>query len=76
MSVITEYYILKGVLYQMIDTIKMVTMIPFNVFTCLLNSSTVKTAIDNETGEIFYKIINDTIEGSYSSNIIIRIRWR
>lgn len=57
----------------MIDTIKMVTMIPFNLYNIIQNFSNVKTSFNNETGQIHYKIVNDNIEGTYSSNLSIRI---
>lgn len=56
----------------MIDTIKMVTMIPFKLFNIIQFSSEIKTAYNNSTGEIFYKIINGSVEGSYSSSLCIR----
>lgn len=58
----------------MIDTIKMVTMIPFGTFQTIQHNSDIKTAYNNSTGEIFYKIINDCLEGSYNSSLCIRIR--
>lgn len=58
----------------MIDTIKMVTMIPFELYQAIQFESTIKTSYNNSTGEIFYKIINGSIEGSYNSSLCIRTR--
>lgn len=60
----------------MIDTIKMVTMIPFKTFQTIQNASQIKTAYNNSTGEIFYKIINGNLEGTYNSSLCIRTRRR
>ena len=43
----------------MIDTIKIVTMINFETYTIIKQSSIIKTAYCNATGEIFYNIVND-----------------
>lgn len=58
----------------MIDTIKMVTMIPLKTFQTIQFSSDIKTSYNNSTGEIFYKIINGSIEGTYNSSLCIRVR--
>lgn len=58
----------------MIDTIKMVTMIPFNLFNIIQELSNIKTSFNNQTGEIFYKIVNGTLEGTHSSSLSLRVR--
>lgn len=60
----------------MIDTVKMVTMIPFDTFQTIQFNSDIKTAYNNSTGEIFYKIINGSLEGTYNSSLCIRTRRR
>lgn len=60
----------------MIDTIKMVTMISFDAFQTIQFNSEIKTAYNNSTGEVFYKIINGSLEGTYNSSLCIRTRRR
>lgn len=57
----------------MIDTIKIVTMINFETYTIIKQSSIIKTAYCNATGEIFYNIVNDKVEGSYNSSLSVRV---
>lgn len=57
----------------MIDTLKIVTMINFDIYTAIKNQSIVKTSYHSATGEVFYTIINDSLKGSYSSSLSIRI---
>ena len=57
----------------MIDTVKIVSMIDFNTYNKIQNSSIIKTSYDNATKEIFYTIINDKIEGTYNSSISVRV---
>lgn len=60
----------------MIDTIKMVTMIPFDTFQTIQFNSNIKTLYNNSTGEVFYKIVNGSLEGTYNSSLCIRTRGR
>lgn len=57
----------------MIDTIKLVTMINKNTYEKVYNNSIIKTSYNSSTGEIYYKIINDRLEGSYSSSLSVRV---
>ena len=57
----------------MIDTVKIVSMIPFSTFQAIQSCSDVKTSYRNATGEIHYKIIKGSLEGSYSSSLSIRV---
>lgn len=57
----------------MIDTIKIITMINQKTYSIIKSLSKVKMSYDNETGEIFYSIINDSLTGSYSSSLSIKI---
>lgn len=57
----------------MLDTIKIVSMIPFSTFQTIQSCSNIKTSYNNATGEIHYKIINDSLEGSYSSSLSVRV---
>ena len=76
MSEISEFIIMKGVFVVMIDTIKIVTMIPFSIFQTIQFNSNIKTAYNSSTGEVFYKIINGSLEGTYNSSLCIRTRRR
>lgn len=57
----------------MIDTIKIYTMINKTVFDIISNFSIVKTSYKKSTGEIFYEIVNDKLEGSFSSSLSVRV---
>lgn len=57
----------------MIDTIKIFTMINIEIFKKISNISNIKTSYDNETGQVFYKIINDHILGNLNSSLSIRV---
>lgn len=57
----------------MIDTIKIVSMIDLHTYNVIKSLSIIKTSYHSATGEIFYTIINDSLEGSYSSNLSVRI---
>ena len=58
---------------KLIDTIKIVSMINKNTYDKISNNSIIKTAYNLSSGEIFYKIINDKLEGSYSSSLSVRV---
>lgn len=57
----------------MIDTIKIYTEIDFDTYEKIHSLSMIKTAFDNSTKDIFYEIINDHLEGSYSSKLSVRV---
>ncbi len=57
----------------MIDTIKIYTEIPFEIYTKIYNKSIVKSSIDKKTGELIYEVVNDHLEGSYSSSLSVRV---
>lgn len=57
----------------MLDTIKIVSMIPFSTFQAIQSCSDIKTSYSNATGEIHYKIIKGSLEGSYSSSLSVRV---
>lgn len=57
----------------MIDTIKIVTMINSETYKKIKENSIVKTSYHNGTGQIFYTIINDKLEGTYNSSLSIRV---
>lgn len=46
----------------MIDTLKIVTMIPSNTYTILKEQCITKTSYHNDTGEIFYDIQTNHIQ--------------
>ena len=60
----------------MIDTIKVVTMINKSIYDKIHNNSIIKTSYKKSTNEIFYEIVNDHLEGSYSSSLSVRVRRR
>lgn len=57
----------------MIDTICIECVITEEIYYKIFNKSIVKTSYSNYTGELFYSIINDHLEGSYSSSLSVRI---
>lgn len=57
----------------MIDTIKIYAPICKNIYDIINNNSIVKTSYSKNTGEVFYNIVTDKLEGSYSSNISVRV---
>ena len=57
----------------MIDTIKIISAIDYNAYTKIKSSSIIKTAYHSGTGEVYYQIINDSLEGSYSSSLSVRV---
>lgn len=57
----------------MIDTVKIVSMIDLITYNAIKSSSIIKTSYHSATGEVFYTIINDSLEGSYSSSLSVRI---
>lgn len=57
----------------MIDTIKIFSMIDRYTYDKISNNSIIKTSYNSSTGEIFYKIVNDKLVGSYSSSLSVRV---
>ena len=57
----------------MIDTIKIYTMISKDIYYTIKENSIVKTSYQTNTGEVFYNIVNDKLEGSYSSSLSVRV---
>lgn len=57
----------------MIDTIKIVTMINLKTYKEIKENSIVKTSYHNGTGQVFYTIINDKLEGTYHSSLSVRV---
>lgn len=57
----------------MIDTIKIFSMIDKTTYKIISNNSIIKTSYNSSTGEIFYKIVNDKLEGSYSTSLSVRV---
>lgn len=57
----------------MIDTIKIISMINFDTYNKIKCKSDIKTSYNNSTGEIYYKIVNDSIKGSYNSSLAVRV---
>ena len=57
----------------MIDTIKIYAEIENNLYNKIKDSSIVKSAVNRETGEELYNIINSHLEGSYSSSLSVKV---
>lgn len=57
----------------MIDTIKIYTMINKKTYEKIYHNSILKTSYNQKNGEIFYEIVNDKLEGSYSSSLSVRV---
>ena len=57
----------------MIDTIKIYTMINKQTYEKIYHNSILKTSYNQKNGEIYYEIVNDKLEGSYSSSLSVRV---
>lgn len=57
----------------MIDTIKIYTMINRDTYNKIYNNSIIKTSYNKKDGDIYYEIVNDKLEGSYSSSLSVRV---
>ena len=57
----------------MIDTIKIYTMINKKTYDKIYNNSIIKSSYNKKDGEIYYEIVNDKLEGSYSSSLSVRV---
>lgn len=57
----------------MIDTVKIVSMINVKIFNAIKSNSIIKISYNNGTGENIYTIINDHLEGSYSSSLSVKV---
>ena len=56
----------------MIDTLKIYANISQEIYNIIYNSSIIKTSYNKADGQVFYEIINDHLEGSYSSSLSVR----
>lgn len=59
----------------MIDTIKIYTEIDKTIYDKIRCNSVIKTSYNKKDGEVYYEIINDHLEGSYSSNLSVRVDY-
>ena len=57
----------------MIDTIKFYTMIDKQTYEKIYHNSILKTSYNQKDGEVYYEIVNDKLEGSYSSSLSVRV---
>mgnify|MGYP004656281743 CR=1 FL=1 len=57
----------------MIDTIKIYTMINKSTYDKIYNNSILKTSYNKKDGQIYYEIVNDKLDGSYSSSLSVRV---
>lgn len=57
----------------MIDTVKLYTIITKEVYDVIKYRSDINTKYNKSTGELFYKIITDSLEGSYDSRLSVKV---
>lgn len=57
----------------LIDTVKIYSAINKEIYNIIYNKSIVKSSINKKDGEILYEIVNDHLEGSYSSSLSVRV---
>lgn len=57
----------------MIDTLKIVTFVNKKLYHIISEKSNIKCMYNKSTGEVFYEIINDSLEGTYDSRLSVRI---
>lgn len=57
----------------MIDTIKIYSEIDNITYDKIYNNSIIKTSYNKKDGQIYYEIINNHLEGSYSSSLSVRV---
>ena len=57
----------------MIDTVKVYTSINKDIYLKIYNTSIVKSSINKGSGELLYEVVNDSLEGSYSSKLSVRV---
>ena len=66
-------FYMKEMFCFMIDTIKIYSEIDKKTYDKIYSLSIIKMSYDNSTKDIFYEIINDHLEGSYSSKLSVRV---
>lgn len=59
----------------MIDTVKIYSAINEQVYNIIYNNSIVKSSINKKDGVILYEVVNDHLEGSYSSSLSVRVGY-
>ena len=57
----------------MIDTVKVYTSINKDIYLKIYNTSIVKSSINKGSGELLYEVVNDSLDGSYSSKLSVRV---
>lgn len=57
----------------MIDTVKIYTRINEHIYKTIRFNSNIKCMYNKASGEIFYEIINDSLEGTYDSRLSVRV---
>ena len=58
---------------KLIDTVKIYSAISAEIYNKIYNNSIVKSSINRKDGQILYEIVNDHLEGSYSSSFSVRV---
>ena len=57
----------------MIDTVKIYTRIDEHIYKIIRFNSNIKCMYNKASGEVFYEIINDSLEGTYDSRLSVRV---
>lgn len=57
----------------MIDTLKIFTYINKEVYHIISGKSNIKCMYNKESGEIFYEIVNDSLNGTYDSRLSVKL---
>lgn len=57
----------------MIDTLKIITFVNKKLYDIISKKSNIKTMFNRDSGEVFYEIINDSLEGTYDSRLSVRL---
>lgn len=57
----------------MIDTVKVFAKIDKNTYEKIKNLGVIKCSFCADTGEVFYEIINDHLQGSFDSSLSVRV---
>ena len=57
----------------MIDTIKMYAIIPDSYYDIVMNFTDINTKYSIKTGELYYQITTDSLEGSYDTRLSVKV---
>ena len=57
----------------MVDTVRIFTKIDKSTYLKIKSCSVLKFSMSTETGEIFYEISSNNLNGSYDSSLFVRV---